>query len=119
MKYDRVIGIDPGTKTGLAIWNPIEKVLDEIKTVSVIEAFDIILNMHAKGYRLQIRFEDALFRDSIIWQEFCDYHEIDFRLLPAKYNLTKLEPGQFMIWSGWSARTSEHARNAAVLVLED
>lgn len=137
MKYDLIIGIDPGVRTGCAVWDKREKRFLEITTQSIIGVMDDILEYHRKGYKIQIRFEDArlrkwfgdadreklqgagsIKRDSSIWAEFCDYHEIDCVAIPpaAQKGLTKMSAEQFQKMTGWTDRTSEHARDAAMIV---
>ena len=37
-----IIGIDPGTKTGLAVWNCTKNRFDLLKTCTIIEAMEIV-----------------------------------------------------------------------------
>jgi hypothetical protein len=137
MKYDRTIGIDPGVKTGQAVWHCQHKHFVSVKTVSIIEAMDVILILLRGGWRIQIRFEDcrlrkwkgtrgpealkgvgSVERDCKIWQEFCEFHEIDYIPVSpqSQQGLTKLSPERFKAITGWDKRTSEHARDAGMLV---
>lgn len=140
MKYDLIIGVDPGCRTGFAVWNKQHGAFldDAIKTVSIVEAMDIIVEKYLrKGYDIQVRFEDcrlrkwkgdrgpealkgvgSVERDCKVWQEFCEYHEIDFLPIAPQQQkgLTKLSPEQFKKMTGWDKRTSIHARDAACLV---
>ncbi len=136
MKYDLIIGVDPGKRTGLAIWDKLHKCFKSIETVSIVRAFDIITQYAENGYLVQVRFEDArlrkwfgtagreklqgagsIKRDCTIWQEFCEHHEIDFiPVAPAQQKgLTKLSHGQFKKLTGWTDRTTEHSRDAGMI----
>ena len=128
-----IAGIDPGEKTGLAIWDCSEQQFKAINTVGIIAAQEI-LRVFYKNYDLQkIYFEDArqgggkadskrlqgvgsVKRDSAIWQEFCEYYHIPHAALKPDKNLTKWPEEYFKKITGWTGRTSQHARDAAVLV---
>jgi hypothetical protein len=134
-----VVGIDPGTKTGFAIYDKEGKQLTTVCTVQVHQAFDAIRNINAfaKEYKLKIfvRVEDARKRkwygsgsnakqqgagaikiQCKQWEEFLQAEGISFELVaPAKIQ-TKVDAKKFKMITGWSARTSNHARDAAMLV---
>lgn len=55
-------------------------------------------------------------RDASIWEEFCTDYEIPFRALPPIKGGTKLQPDYFKALTGWKGKTSEHARDAAMIV---
>ena len=55
-------------------------------------------------------------RDSSIWEEFCDYYSIEYMLIAPKNNRTKTTAAEFKKMTGWEGRTSEHSRDAAMLV---
>ena len=140
MKYDLIIGIDPGVRTGFAVWHKERQSFDTVCTMSIVQAMNTIVEaMLRRGYKIQIRFEDArlrkwfgtadreklqgvgsIKRDSSIWAEFCDYHEIDCVAIPpaAQKGLTKMSAEQFQKMTGWTERTSEHARDAAMIVYQ-
>ena len=136
MRYDLIIGIDPGTRTGIAVWDKLHKCFKSVETVSIIRAFDIITQYAENGYLIHIRFEDArlrkwygnagreklqgagsIKRDCSIWEEFCEHHELDFLAIPpvAQKGLTKLSAERFQKMTGWTQRTSEHSRDAGML----
>ncbi|MGF7230352.1 hypothetical protein, partial [Arachidicoccus sp.] len=59
-KYECVIGIDPGTHTGFAIWFPKSKTLSEVSTYQIHRAFELVLDCKKLyGEKLLVRFEDA------------------------------------------------------------
>lgn len=133
-----LIGIDPGVKTGFA--QKIDGVMREVKTYNIIEAMNqlksVITQAKQEHKRLKVYIEDArkrkwvkksvgkevlqgvgsVKRDCAIWQEFCEHHAVDFDLVPPKNNTTKLNAEQFKKITGWVGRTSEHARDAAMLI---
>jgi hypothetical protein len=130
-----IAGIDPGVKTGLAIWSCGDQEFMELKTCSVIEAFEYLRNYKLSDNLDEIRFEDARLRkwfgnagseklqgagsvkrDCKIWQEFCEYYEIPFQSTKPAKGQTKWSAAYFRRMTGWSKRTSQHARDAAVLV---
>lgn len=133
-KYSHVIGIDPGTNTGLAIWSRVKKEYSLIKTCSIVEAQDIILKCYDCHHTF-IRIEDArqrtwfgsvgrevlqgvgsVKRDCNIWEEFCRYYGYEFELVHPKRSKTKMSVKQFKALTGYKGSTSEHARDAAMLV---
>lgn len=137
MKYNRIIGIDPGVRTGVADWNKDCKEFNSVATMSIVEAMSLLNVLLRAGYSLHIRFEDcrlrkwkgnngpealkgvgSVERDCKIWQEFCEFHEIDYLAVSpqSQQGLTKLSPDRFKALTGWDKRTSEHARDAGMLV---
>lgn len=55
-------------------------------------------------------------RDCAIWQEFCEFHGIDYELVAPKNNKTKLNAFDFRRLTGWQAVTNQHGRDAAMLI---
>lgn len=139
MKIRFLVGIDPGTKTGVALWDRQEKKLLRAETVGIIEALDMVEKWFSGTVlknEVELRFEDARLRrwfgnsdrerlqgvgsvkrDSAIWQEFCEFHGIKFKAIAPKNNRTKTTPHYFKRLTGWQKRTSEHARDAAMLIV--
>lgn len=133
-----LIGIDPGVKTGFA--KMVDGVMREVKTYTIVEAMNqlkqIITQAKQEKKKLKVYIEDARMRkwipsqvgrevlqgvgsvkrDCAIWQEFCVHHAVDYELVPPKNNTTKLNAEQFKKITGWVGRTSEHARDAAMLI---
>lgn len=131
------IGIDTGTHTGVAVWNSEEKQFLDIKTLMLHQALQLVIIMCQiwKRENVMVLFEDArqrkwfgreadekrmgagyVKRDATIWEEFCTDYEIAFRALPPAKGGTKLNPDYFKALTGWKKRTSEHARDAAMIV---
>jgi hypothetical protein len=128
-----IIGIDPGVKTGLAIWNREHKSMIIIYSSGILQVMKCVLNH--KDQVLKVRMEDArkrkwfgktdrevlqgagsIKRDCQIWEEFFELHNISFELVAPKNNKTKLDAKLFSKLTGWVGRTNEHERDAAMLV---
>lgn len=133
-----IAGIDPGVKTGLATWKPEVKRFIEVRTCSLLEAFEVLHQYRSD--LSEIWFEDArqrtwfeypkdspetiarlqgvgsIKRDSAIWQEFCEFHKIPFKAIKPAKGQTKWSSEYFKRLTGWTGRTSQHARDAAILV---
>jgi hypothetical protein len=131
------VGIDPGTDTGVAIWNREKKRFDQIQTLAIHRAMELVngLNKLYPG-QIYVRFEDArkrkffrgenmaakqqgagsIKRDSTIWEDFLKDHRIVFEGTTAGKLKTKYSAEEFEKLTGWTQRTSNHARDAAILV---
>ena len=140
-KYNYLIGIDCGTATGLAVWDG--KALQRMETYQLHRALDFVREWKEESHGpvdFAVFVEDArqrkwipreanmkerigraqgaggVKRDAVIWQEFCTWHGIPLILVPPRLNATKLDPEPFARITGWKKRTSNHARDAAMLV---
>lgn len=134
MKY---IGIDPGKKTGFAVWDHDAKYLAEVATMSITQAMEKVRMMADVLGRENIRLyiEDArqrtwfgnsgpekwkgagsICRDCTIWEDFCREQGIEYRMMAPSAGCTKLGASQFKALTKWQGRTSNHARDAAMLV---
>jgi len=132
---DILIGIDAGVHTGFA--RSFNGCLSEVKTYNIVEAMNDLLFYCKNGrnpYGVKIYIEDArkrkwvtggreklqgvgsVKRDCAIWQEFCEYHGFEYELVAPKNNRTKLDAQQFARLTGWTERTNEHSRDAAMLI---
>ena len=129
-----LIGIDPGTHTGLAIKE--SGLFRIIETLTIWEALNLTHEWfeYHKGNTL-VRIEDArqrtwfgntgpekwkgagsIGRDCAIWEETLTHLKIPFELVhPKQVKATTAE--QFKRLTGWAGITSIHAREAAWLVL--
>ncbi|EMN93341.1 hypothetical protein LEP1GSC112_0438 [Leptospira interrogans serovar Pomona str. UT364] len=56
-------------------------------------------------------------RDCALWEDFCNREGIPFRLVHPKRGATKWDEMQFKTYTGWTGRTSEHSRDAAMLIV--
>ena len=134
------IGIDTGTDTGLAIWDTDTRALIDVTTVKIHVALGIVAWWQKQGTPLTVVFEDArqrkwlprerslrefkgramgagsVKRDAVIWEDFCKDLGIPYLAEPPKKGLTKWNAETFKKVTGWEGRTSNHARDAALLV---
>lgn len=134
------IGIDPGTHTGVAVWDTREGKFLSLETLLIHRAMTFILTWSLKaedtGQEIQVVFEDArqrkwygnesnakrqgagsVKRDCSIWEDFCRDYQIPFVAVPPIKGGTKVSESYFKTISGWKGRTSNHARDAAMLVI--
>lgn len=133
-----VIGIDTGTKTGLAVMR--DGTLTQLETCGIITAMYKVLEYRSRfADDLVVCIEDArlrkwlpknvgkerlkgagsVSRDAAIWQEWCEYHGLPYILVaPASLQgLTKRTEKDFRQITGWHGkRCSEHARDAGLMV---
>ena len=126
-----LIGIDPGTHTGIAI--KIEGKWHRVETMSIFAALQTVVMYRYDN--LLVRFEDARLRtyfgksdreklqgagsvkrDCAIWEEVLTEYKIPFQRIHPRYvKATTAE--QFKALTGWHGQTSIHAREAAWLIL--
>ena len=132
------IGIDPGSNTGMAVWDTRERNFPSLETMPIHEALvKVMMWRDMVGHDLQVVFEDArqrtwfgkgdtnakaqgagsVKRDCSIWEDFCRDYGIPFQAKPPVKGATKVSAGYFKMVSRWTGRTSEHARDAAMLVI--
>jgi hypothetical protein len=102
IKSDWAIGIDPGTKTGVAVWNVKTQKFHFVFTYTIFEALTFVENWIGKTEGVtHVVIEDArkrfkipekdgkpdvarlqgagsVKRDSAIWQEACEYWKLNF-----------------------------------------
>jgi hypothetical protein len=137
--YDVVIGIDTGVNTGYALWRPGVKRLIFVDTVKIHTAMQMVKDAKVfdclgNGEGVLVRGEDArkrqwfgnagreqlqgagsIKRDATIWEDFLTDLGVDFEMVAPKSNTTKVSAEYFAKITGWKGRTSEHARDAAML----
>ena len=136
-----LIGIDPGVKTGFAVWDTTRRQLLRVETLTIIEALAAVIEYRGNaGADPVVFFEDARLRkwlprersnseyrgklmgagsvkrDCEIWETFCQRERITYHALPPRKGLTKWTAESFAAVTGWKGRTSNHARDAAMLV---
>ena len=129
------IGIDTGTHTGLAVWDEASQRLEVLTTVKIHQAMEMVLEYHQNG-PVKVFLEDArlrtwfgsagreqlmgagsIRRDASVWEDFLEDKAIPYRMVAPKDNVTKLSAQQFERLTGWKGRSTEHARDAAGLVV--
>ena len=132
------IGIDPGTHTGVAVWDTGEGKFLSLETLPIHRAMNSVLywNMRERN-DIQVVFEDArqrtwygkgdtnaklqgagsVKRDCSIWEDFCKDYGIPYWAKPPVKGGTKVSADYFKMVSHYQGRTSEHSRDAAMLVI--
>lgn len=132
------IGIDPGTHTGVAVWDSREGKFLSLETLLIHDALDLVKRYANINNRdMQVVFEDArqrkwfgkgdtsaklqgagsVKRDCSIWEDFCKDYDIPFWAKPPVKGATKVSAEYFKMVSHYTGRTSEHSRDAAMLVI--
>ena len=137
MTADRIVGVDPGVSTGIAIWSRTDKKLTTVQTTTIGAAMTMVKLMWEVGSLHSVVFEDArlrtwfgskgrealqgagsIKRECAIWEEFLTSLEgLPFKPVSPQSKGAKLNAAQFAKVTGWTGRTSEHARDAAMLVV--
>lgn len=131
-----VAGIDPGVNTGVAIWDIERQKLTECRTCTIVEAMWQLENLIRAQLLRSVCIEDArlrkwfgtsgrevlmgagsIKRECSIWEEWGKLHKIDMRFLSPNQKGQKLNEATFKKVFKWEGRTSEHARDAAVLAM--
>lgn len=129
------IGIDPGCDTGIAIFNSEKKELQEVSSVKIHKAMNTIILL--KDDISIVRVEDArkrkwfgesgkevlqgagsIKRDCKIWEDFLKDLGVNYEMVPPRFNKTKISHDLFVKITKWEKRTNEHARDAAMLIVE-
>ena len=141
-----LIGIDPGEHTGFAVWDtitrsfrvvatlPLWKALDEVRrwnTAALMAPGALGIRVYFEDARLRTWFQKetssseyrgklmgagAAKRDAKIWEEFLTDNRIAYTAIKPAAGQTKWRPEYWSKVTGWTGRTSEHARDAALLV---
>lgn len=137
------VGIDPGEHTGVAIWHSGTKQFADVYTCKLHQAMERVralwLTYHpalcvvfedarqrtwfpkernASEYRGRLMGAGAAKRDAAIWEEFLTDYGIPFEAHKPQAHGTKWKADFFAKVTGYTGRTSEHARDAALLVFQ-
>lgn len=127
-KGQRIIGIDTGVNTGVAIWYDEFEFIGSMMIHRAIEMVlkakpDFVRVEDARLYRhygktnpSKIQGAGSVKRDALIWEDVLTDYGIKFELVSPADNTTKLPANQFKLLTGWNKKTSEHGRDAAMLV---
>lgn len=138
------VGLDPGLETGMAVWDGASRSFLEVATLPLWQALERVgtwaVQCKEQGAPLVVVFEDArkrtwfpreksnaeyrgrlmgagaAKRDAKIWEEYLTAHEIAFEARKPQPGMTKWDADYWMRITGWTGRTSNHARDAALLV---
>lgn len=131
-----IIGIDPGTETGVAFWDVIEKKLTRVETKQIHQVLHLVYTAFSIGIPpVMIIVEDAhkrqwfgksgpekwqgagsIKRDCSIWRDFLEDHKFPHYMPAPKAGKTKLNQEEFKALTGWYKQTNEHSRDAGMLV---
>lgn len=132
----RVIGIDPGLNTGIAIYE--DGKLTELLTIEPINLADIF--SHYSGEPLFIAFEDSRLQ-SHIWipsqskgvaaniarkigmvdawcymiERLCENYDVAYMRISPKAKGEKLNAEDFKRITGWDGKSNQHERDAAMV----
>ena len=128
------VGLDTGTHTGFAVWDKGKKQLIELSTLKIHRAMERVRELSVSD-EIVVYFEDARLRtwfgnagrealqgagsvkrDCSIWEDFLTDLGVEWHAVAPKNNATKLNATFFEKITGWKGRTSEHSRDAAMLV---
>lgn len=130
------IGIDTGVNTGVGVWDTKQRKLTSVSTLQIDEAMEYVMSL-ADDYHndVFVRYEDArlrkfitggreklqgagsIKRDAKIWEDFLTRKNIPHEAVAPKNNRTKVSSDYFKKLTQWQGRTSEHARDACMLVV--
>ena len=138
------IGIDPGENTGIAVWDSTLRQFRDVRTVPLHRALDFVRAewQAAAGRRFLVIFEDArqrkwfkkensvseyrgrlmgagaAKRDARIWEEFLTDLGCPFEMHKPQAGTTKWNADYWAKVTGWKGRSSEHSRDASLLVFD-
>lgn len=135
-----LIGIDTGVNTGFAVAfdRGYGGELQKVTSVTITQAMSAVLT-YKEQYATQdimLYIEDArkrtwftggrekaqgvgsVKRDAQIWEDWCAEQGLNFKMIHPKANATKTKADLFKKITGWTGRTNEHARDAAMLVFK-
>lgn len=140
------IGIDPGENTGLAIWDTASRSFRAVMTLRLHQALEEVKREYyaalaspiptrfvvifedarqrrwfpkernASEYRGRLMGAGAAKRDAKIWEEFLQDLGCPYEAHKPAPGTTKWDADYWAKVTGWKGRTSEHARDAALLV---
>tara|TARA_R110000751_G_scaffold23836_1_gene65502 strand:+ start:283 stop:717 length:435 start_codon:yes stop_codon:yes gene_type:complete len=131
------IGIDTGTKTGFAVWE--DGKLQAVESMTITQAMRKILTaypcqttkLYIEDARLWVGFHGktkqseakrqgagSVKRDAKIWEDWCKEHGYEVLFVKPMGKGLKKSAEDFKRITGWSGRTNEHARDAAMIVFQ-
>lgn len=138
-KFRYYIGIDPGTNTGFAVWDRQEKKLIEVSSYKIHEAMARVrlLNFkfpgeifavvedarkrkffHGEDMSAKAQGAGSVKRDSSIWDDYLSDLEVDYEMKAPGKTSNSIDSRTFNSLTHWNKQTSNHARDAALLVFQ-
>lgn len=136
-----IVGIDPGVNTGIALWDTDTQKFIRITSTQIHIAMAAIKTIYqdskcfvviedARQMRYFARADSSAIksgagiregvgsvkRDAKIWEDALTDWGIPFRMQRPSKGLTKKTAEEFKRITGWTERTNEHGRDAAMLV---
>lgn len=79
---------------------------------------DARLRTFVTGGREKLQGVGSVKRDALIWDDWCQEQGFHYVMVHPKANATKLKPERFKQLTGYVKQTSEHGRDAAMLVFK-
>lgn len=135
-----LIGIDTGVHTGFAVAFDHGEggELQKVQSLSITQAMQSVLEYEDEhdlkdimlyiedarkrtwftGGREKAQGVGSVKRDAQIWENWCKEQGINFKLIHPAANATKKKVEDFTRMTGWTGRTNEHGRDAAMLVFK-
>jgi hypothetical protein len=139
-----IIGIDGGTKTGVAVWDVSGRLFQHVKTIDFWEAYHWICEvfkpaetviyiedpsknppvwkrpgMKDHEYYKKCQHVGAVKRESLLMMKGLERQEFEVKAIrPQKGSFTKMKSAAFKHVTKYKGRTSEHSRDAAMLVFQ-
>ena len=135
-----LIGIDTGVHTGFAVAFDHGEggVLQKVESLSITQAMQSVLEYEDEhdikdimlyiedarkrtwftGGREKAQGVGSVKRDAQIWEDWCTEQGLNFKMIHPAANATKMKAPEFTRKTGWTGRTNEHARDAAMLVFK-
>jgi hypothetical protein len=135
-----LIGIDCGTHTGLASWNMAKQEFVSIETLALHRAFDKVKSFFEtvstntlvfiespktfvpfkgnKAVASRIQGAGSIKRDFAAWEDFFNDYKITFIPTSVIGGKKKVNAEMFAQITGVKYRTSEHARDAALIIFK-
>ena len=138
-RFRFIIGIDPGKNTGVAVWDRENREFKEVKTLDILEAVELLKTYWAGNEEspVFVRIEDptqrkwfgnsgreklqgagSVKRDFKILKTLLEKEKIPFQACNPKDLRTKVKAELFRQITGYQGKTSEHARDAALMVYQ-
>lgn len=131
----KIVGIDPGTNTGFAVWDTDKQSFDTVESKKIHEALSSVKFLLVSGEIKLVVFEDArlrswfgrkgkeslqgagsIKRDCSIWADYLGDLGVAYKAVKPTVGMTKWDHAQFAKSTGYQGRTNEHGRDAALLV---